>query len=153
MRRGALIASLLSCGLVAGCSAGSSNSGGNETKPTYAQAEATAKRLLPANQCQFKIDDKTNADSEDKTLNCITTVGGQAKEYSIFEYTRKKRQTEADKYFGGLTTATRYFQNGNITVDPSGQTEPGQTVVLDAPQFAAGIKQACGCGEVKTPKQ
>lgn len=149
MRTAALIVGLVGCGLMAGCSTGSSNSNG-ETKPTYAQAEATAKQLLPANRCRFQVDDKTTADSEDKTLNCLTTVGGQAKEYSIFQYTRKKRQTEADKYFGGFTTASSYFQNGNITVNPEGQSEPGQPV-LDAAKFATALKQACGCGEAKTP--
>lgn len=152
MRRTALLAGLAGCaGLIAGCSSSSSTSStSSETKPTYAQAEATAKQLLPANSCQFKVDDKTTADAEDKTLKCLTTVSGQAKEYSVFQYTRKKKQTEADQYFGGFTTATAYFQNGNITADPEGQSEPGQPV-LDAPEFAAALKQSCGCGEVKTP--
>jgi len=149
MRAAARIAGLAGCLLLAGCSTGSSDSG-SATEPTYAQAAAIAKRMLPAGRCRFQVDDQTTTDMEEKTLNCLTTVAGQPKEYTVFQYTRKIKESESDAYFGGFTTADAYFENANIRVNPSGRSEPGQPA-LDAAAFAAAVKRACGCGEVKTP--
>lgn len=135
------------CALVlAACS--STESG--ETEPTYEQAEAIAMGQLSDADCEFEVEDKTTEEQEEKVLNCLTSKGGVEMIYPIFYYTRDLNVEESDSYFGGLTTAERYFENDNITIDPSG----GNPTVpqLDAEEFANAIKEDCGCGEVLTPE-
>jgi hypothetical protein len=144
-----VVAGLMVCGLVAGCGSSSSSGGSGESEPTYAEAEALAKQMLPPNKCRFEVEDETDEETEKKTLNCFTTVRGQDKVYDIFSYTREIKAPEIE--FGGFTTAAAYFQNGAITVDPVGQSEPGQPV-LDAKAYSDALVKACGCGETKIPE-
>lgn len=141
------------CGLLSTAfvlSACDASGGADETEPTYEQAEAIAQEQLAGEDCEFQVDDETTEGLEQKTLNCLTTEGGQDRIYTIFQYSRDLEVEESDQYFGGLTTADRYFENGNITVDPSGGDPTA--VQLDAEEFATALKEDCGCGEVLTPE-
>lgn len=136
------------CALVLG--ACETPAGDDETEPTYEQAEAIAQEQLGGSNCEFEVEDDTTEELEQKSLTCLTTEGGEDRLYTIFQYTRDLNVEESDQYFGGLTTADHYFENGNITVDPSGGDPTA--IQLDAEDFATALKEDCGCGEVLTPE-
>ena len=85
------------------------------------------------------------ASSRSRSTACVT-VKGEQQLTTVVTYTRD----EEPDAIGGITTATHYFQNGNITVEPAGgdPTSPQ----LDAEAFATAVKDNCGCGEVLTPE-
>ena len=124
--------------------------GDEETEPTFEQAEAIAQEQLAGEACEFQVEDESTDELEQKSLNCLTTEGGEDRLYTIFQYTRDLKIEESDQYFGGLTTAERSFENGNITVDPAGGDPTA--IQLDAEEFATALKEDCGCGEVLTPE-
>lgn len=130
---------------------GSSSSGTDESEPTFEQAQAIAEEQLAGQPCEFQVDDESTDELDQKSLDCLTTVGSEQKLYSIFQYTRDLNVEEIDAQLGGLTTAERYFENGNITVDPAGGDPTA--IQLDAEAFATALTEECGCGEVKTPEQ
>jgi hypothetical protein len=138
---------LLCCALViAGCA----ESSRSETEPTFDEVRAIAEDELADSGCKFQVDDQSQDGLEDELLECLTKNQGQDKLYTIVHYTRHTGEDESG--FAGFTTATRYFQNGNIKADPSGASEPGQPA-LDAERFSQAVKDKCSCGEVLTPEQ
>lgn len=132
-----------------GCGSTSTSSSSDESAPTFEQAEAIAKEQLTGQPCKFQVSDDSTDTLESKKLECLTKVSGEPQLLTIFQYTNDL-ETSEDYGFGGFTTATHYFSNGNITVDPSGGDPTA--IQLDAEQFATAIKDDCGCGEVKTPE-
>jgi hypothetical protein len=146
MRRTTLIAT---CSLLA-LSLAACGGGGEETVPTYSQAEALAKRQLAGSGCQFRTEDESSEGLEQKGLDCYLTEGGDDVYYPILPYTRDLEVDETDALFGGLTTAERYFANGAIEVDPAGGDPTA--IQLDAEEFATALSEECDCGEVLTPE-
>ncbi len=138
--------------LCVGTFAACDTSGGTEeTEPTYEQAEAIATQQLAGEDCDFETEDESTDELEQITLSCLTSRGRFPDQlYTIFQYTRDLKVEESDSYFGGFTTAERYFENGNITVDPSGGDPTA--IQLDAEEFTNALKDECGCGEVLTPE-
>ncbi|MEA2172256.1 MAG: hypothetical protein QOF76_5556 [Solirubrobacteraceae bacterium] len=134
---------------VTGCGSSSGGGGSAATKPTFDDVQQIAKQQLKDSGCKFKVKDQSQKGLDDELLECLITVQGQPKEYTVFHYTN---DTDGeDSGFGGFTTADRYFQNGTIKVDASAASEQGQPA-LDAAGFSDAIKSACGCGAVKTPE-
>ena len=139
------------CALTIAACGSESSSGADESSPSFEQAQVIAEEQLTGQPCEFQVDDESTDDLEQKTLECLTTDGGQQQLYTIFQYTRDLEVEEIDALIGGLTTAERYFENGNITIDPAGGDPTA--IQLDAEQFATALTEECGCGEVKTPEQ
>lgn len=131
-------------------SACDSSSGADETEPTFEQAQAIAEEQLADAGCEFQVEDESTEDLEQMSLNCLVAAGGPEQLYTVFQYSRDLEVTETDALIGGLTTADHYFENGNITVNPSGGDPTA--VQLDSEQFATALQEDCDCGEVKTPE-
>jgi hypothetical protein len=125
--------------------------GSDETEPTFEDARAIAEEQLAGEPCEFQVEDESTDDLEQKSLDCLTSADGQEQLFSVFHYSRDLEVSEADAAFGGITTAERYFENGNITIDPAGGDPTA--IQLDAEEFATALKDSCDCGEVKTPEQ
>ena len=141
----AVSALVLAFGLAA-CGEDSGSGGSEETEPSFEDAQAIAEEQLAGEQCEFQVDDQSTDGLEQKSLDCLRTVGGEQQLTTVFTY---ERDEEADS-FGGITTADRYFQNGNITVEPAGGDPTAPQ--LDADAFSNAVKESCGCGEVLTPE-
>ena len=142
------IPALVLCALVlAAC--GSSET--EQTEPTFEQAKAIAEEQLAGSGCEFKTEDESSEDLEQKGLDCYLTEDGEETYSSVFTYTRDLESDETDELIPGLTTADHVFVNGNIEVDPAGGDPTA--VQLDSEEFTTGLEAQCGCGEVQTPTE
>lgn len=126
-----------------------SSSGDDETEPTFEQAQGIAEEQLADAGCEFQVEDESTDDLEQMTLNCLVVEGGQEQLFTVLNYSRDLEVTETDSLIGGLTTSDQYFENGNITVEPSG-TDP-TAPQLDAEDYVAALIEDCDCGEAVTP--
>ena len=131
--------------------AGCASAPGEQTEPTFAQVQALVEEQLSGKGCEFSVEDKSTDVLEDKTIRCLVTRKGVEQLHTIVQYERYLDPDEIPEYFAGLTTASHYFINENITVDPSGASVPGQPA-LDAKAFSEAVKAECDCGEVLTPE-
>lgn len=147
--RGVTILSLSILALALTACETTTSPGSDESTPTFDQVQAIAKEQLTGEPCKFKVIEDFDDTFEHTEVDCLTSVGGQPQQTSVYSY--DKTLEESDFPIGGLTTATHYFENGNITVDPAGGDLT--SIQLDAEKFATAIKDECGCGEVKTPEK